>query len=190
MFSQYQPFIPRMKGRPQRITARPTERERRPRQDRGMAVTALIISIIALLWSIAWPIWLRQREQPSVTIGLRRSTNVVVVRGTDVTFHIDVINRGGLDEEVIDVGFRSLDPSAGIDTRLGDLLDDYGSGASGPQLPCRIENRSSLTWSIDGAALAHYRGTPLLAYAVRREPASDKYPTGELHWTSTTTQTP
>jgi hypothetical protein len=156
-----------------------------------MAVAALIISIITLVWTIGWAVWVWKREQPSVTVGFRRSARVVVNQGTDTTFHIDVLNRGGLDEEILDVGFRSRDPAAGINTRLSTLMTgDYGSTAEGPELPCRIESRASRTWDIDGAALTQYTGTPLIAYAVRREPASRKYPTGELHWISITTLTP
>jgi hypothetical protein len=73
-----------------------------------MTFAALAISIVTLVWTVGWAVWVWRRDQPSITVGLRRDVRVAVNQETSTTIKIDVLNRGGWPEEITDVGLRRV----------------------------------------------------------------------------------
>lgn len=126
------------------------------------AVTAWIafgISVGTFVWKfvetyIRWP-----------RLGVDLRQTVTVGNPHQDRFDIIVVNSGAEATTVFNVGIRSLDRSRRIDV----LYErEQGQQILGPELPARVEEHGTLTWTIDHELTMRFpRGTKLIGWAHR-----------------------
>ncbi|SPM33099.1 hypothetical protein MRAB57_902 [Mycobacterium rhizamassiliense] len=148
-----------------------------------IALAALFISVGTFIWKfmetyIRWPrlgIWLRQSV--AVQLNLKMTPSIgkpppepvnppdEPASGQADRFDIIVVNSGAEATTVSNVGLRSVDGSVRIDVSLE---RNNGKEIRGPDLPARVEEHGSLTWTVEHDLTRRFsRGTKLVGFAHR-----------------------
>ncbi|WP_426624444.1 hypothetical protein ACPPVW_18125 [Leifsonia sp. McL0607] len=134
--------------------------------DNTLAIIAIILSLVALLWQITLTIirW------PQVSVVMSRSAQTPIGQAPRYSFHVTAINTGAEAVTIVDAGIA---PVSGNGALLASVAGFRENGDQpdviGPTLPARLEAHGALTWTIPGT-LIRAEGGPFRAYAARFQP--------------------
>lgn len=145
----------------------------------GLAVAALIISIIALVWNIA----LTFARWPRIAVDIRTSALIQVAGDVEYSYLVSATNAGAEPTTVWNVGLAVKGSARGHYYASVENERANGRIVKGPELPATLPPRSTITWTFDDTVTKGPEvGTVTVGVVLRFRPIRPWHRRDELPW--------